>query len=50
MLYHFPTGPRLIQGQGNDGSGIEELKGTSDGKEDSMQQEDLSWFEGSELR
>ena len=39
MIYHFPTGPRLLQGQGNDDNGIEELKETSDGKED------LSWTE-----
>ena len=35
VLYHFLTGPRLLQGQGKDGDGVEELKETSDGKEDS---------------
>ena len=35
MLYHFPTGPRMITRQGNDDNGIEELKETPDGKEDS---------------
>ena len=35
VLYQFPTGPRLLQGQGKDGNGVEELKETSDGKEDS---------------
>ena len=31
VLYHFATGPWLLEGQGNDDNGIEELKDTSDG-------------------
>ena len=50
VLYHFSTGPRLLQGQGNDDNGIEELKETSDGKEDSNKKtfhrlRTLSWDE-----
>ena len=35
VIYHLSTGPWLLQGQGNDDNGIEELKETTDGKEDS---------------